>query len=181
VHLKYNKNNMTLGRARNMGVPESSGVESSRILAVDYGRKKIGLALSDELGITAQPLLTFSRTNRRNDLHRLREICAKHSVARILVGHPLHMSGEPSPMADEAALFAQRLRKDLGIEVELVDERLTSWEAAQTMAEVKSSSRRKRAPLDDVAAAVLLRDYLEHKLQYKKVAGPSSIPIVERS
>jgi putative Holliday junction resolvase len=91
------------------------------------------------------------------------------------------MSGEASPMADEAALFAERLHKDLGIEVELVDERLTSWEAAQTMVEVKSSSRRKRAPLDDVAAAVLLRDYLEHKLQYKKVAGRSSAPIVERS
>jgi len=181
VHLKYNKNNMALERAPNMGVPESSGVESSRILAVDYGRKKIGLALSDELGITAQPLLTFNRTNRRNDLHRLREICTKHSVARILVGHPLHMSGEASPMADEAALFAERLQKVLGIEVELVDERLTSWEAAQTMAEVKSSSRRKRASLDDVAAAVLLRDYLEHKLQYKKVAGLSSTPIVERS
>src|SRR6202030_1758449 len=107
---------MALERARNIRVPEASGVESSRILAVDYGRKKIGLALSDELGITAQPLLTFNRTNRRNDLHRLREICAKHGVARILVGHPLHMSGEASPMADEAALFAQRLRKDLGDE-----------------------------------------------------------------
>jgi putative Holliday junction resolvase len=84
-------------------------------------------------------------------------------------------------MADEAALFAARLRKDLGIEVELVDERLTTWEAAQTMAEVNSSSRRKRAPLDDVAAAVLLRDYLEHKLPYKKVVEPPAVPIVERS
>jgi putative Holliday junction resolvase len=175
------RNNMALERARNMGVPKSRGVESSRILALDYGRKKIGLALSDELGITAQPLLTFNRTNRRNDLHRLREICTKYSVARILVGHPLHMSGEPSPMADEATLFAKRLHKDLGIEVELVDERLTSWEAAQTMAEVKSSSRRKRTSLDEVAAAVLLRDYLEHKLQYKKVAAPASTPIAERS
>ncbi len=148
-----------------------------RILAIDYGRKRIGLALSDELGLTAQPLATFLRTNRRNDLRRLREICRKHAVARILVGHPLHMTGESSPMAEEAALFAARLRKDLGIEVELVDERLTSWEAAQTMAEVKSSSRRKRAPIDDVAAAVLLRDYLEHK---KQLARPG-VPIAERT
>jgi len=170
-----------LERARNIGVSAPSTVESSRILAVDYGRKRIGLALSDELGVTAQPLVTLTRTNRRNDLRRLREICRKHSVARILVGHPLHMTGESSPMADEAALFAARLQKDLGIEVELVDERLTTWEAAQTMAEVKSSSRRKRAPLDDVAAAVLLRDYLEHKLQYKKVVEPAWVPIVERS
>ena len=148
-----------------------------RILAIDYGRKRIGLALSDELGLTAQPLVTLLRTNRRNDLRRLREICRKHAVARILVGHPLHMTGESSPMAEEAALFAARLQKDLGIAVELVDERLTSWEAAQTMAEVKSSSRRKRAPIDDVAAAVLLRDYLEHKKQLER----SLVPAVERT
>jgi putative holliday junction resolvase len=148
-----------------------------RILAVDYGRKRIGLALSDELGLTAQPLVTLLRTNRRNDFRRLREICRKHAVARILVGHPLHMTGESSPMAEEAALFAARLQKDLGIEVELVDERLTSWEAAQTMAEVKASSRRKHAPIDDVAAAILLRDYLEHKKQLER----SSVPIVERT
>jgi putative Holliday junction resolvase len=170
-----------LERARNIGVSALSTAESSRILAVDYGRKRIGLALSDALGVTAQPLLTITRSNRRNDLRRLRDICRKHSVARILVGHPLHMTGEPGPMADEAALFAARLQKDLGIEVELVDERLTTWEAAQTMAEVNSSSRRKRAPLDDVAAAVLLRDYLEQKLQYKKVVEPPSVPTVERS
>lgn len=164
-------------RAREIGAPETHNVESSRILAVDYGRKRIGLALSDELGLTAQPLATFLRTNRRNDLRRLREICRKHGVARILVGHPLHITGESSPMAEEAALFAARLQKELSIEVELVDERLTSWEAAQTMAEVKSSSRRKRAPIDDVAAAILLRDYLEHKKQLAR----SSAPIVERT
>ena len=171
-------NNMTLtARARDIRAPETLDIEPTRILALDYGRKRIGLALSDELGITAQPLVTLLRTNRRNDLRRLREICRKHSVARILVGHPLHMTGEPSPMAEEAALFAARLQKDLGIAVELVDERLTSWEAAQTMAEVKSSSRRKRAPIDDVAAAVLLRDYLEHK---KQLARPP-LPSVERT
>ena len=170
--------NMTVTtRARNISVPETLDIMPGRILALDYGRKRIGLALSDELGLTAQPLVTLPRTNRRNDLRRLREICRKHTVARILVGHPLNMTGEAGPMADEAALFAARLQKDLGIDVELVDERLTSWEAAQTMAEVKSSSRRKRAPIDDVAAAVLLRDYLEHKKQLAR----SSMPIIQRS
>jgi putative Holliday junction resolvase len=176
--LAYNMTNMTVtARARSIGAPETLDVEPYRILALDYGHKRIGLALSDELGLTAQPLVTLLRTNRRDDLRRLRDICRKHAVKRILVGHPLHMTGEVGPMAEEAALFAARLQKDLGIEVELVDERLTSWEAAQTMAEVKSSSRRKRAPLDDVAAAVLLRDYLEHKKQLAR----SSVPIVERT
>ena len=131
----------------------------SRILAIDYGRKRIGLALSDELGATAQPLLTIQRTNRRDVIRRLREICAKHGVARIIVGHPLHMTGEAGEMAAEAASFAMRLSKELGIETELVDERLTTWEARQTMTETKS--RRKGEPIDAIAAAVLLRDYLE--------------------
>ncbi|MGH9685042.1 MAG: Holliday junction resolvase RuvX [Candidatus Acidiferrales bacterium] len=132
-----------------------------RILAIDYGRKRVGLALSDELGFTAQPFATLERTNRRNDLRRLREICRQHGVTRILVGHPLHMSGETGEMAQEAARFAARLTKDLGIEVELADERLTTWEAGRTMAETKS--RRRRGQLDDVAAAILLREYLDRK------------------
>ena len=134
-----------------------------RILAIDYGRKRIGLALSDELGITAHPLQTMLHKNRRDDLRRLRDICRTHGVARILVGHPVHITGEAGEMADEAARFAARLRKELGIEVELADERLTSWEAEQTMAEFGSARHRKNAPLDAVAAAILLREYLDKK------------------
>jgi putative holliday junction resolvase len=133
-----------------------------RILAIDYGHKRIGLALSDELGLTAQPLETLTRVNRQTDIRRLREACRTHGVAHIIVGHPLHMTGEAGEMASEAARFAARLEKAVGIGVELVDERLTSWEAAQTVAETKPRTRRKRESLDDVAAAVLLRDYLEH-------------------
>ncbi len=135
-----------------------------RILAVDYGRKRIGMALSDELGLTAQPLATMTRVNRQTDLRRLREACRAHGVAHIIVGHPLHMTGEAGEMANEAARFAARLEKETGIGVELVDERLTSWEAKQTVAETHSSAsskKRRREPLDHVAAAVLLRDYLE--------------------
>jgi putative pre-16S rRNA nuclease len=131
-----------------------------RILAIDYGRRRIGLALSDELGLTARPLAILLRTNRRNDLRRLREICREHGVGRILVGHPVHMTGASGEMADEAARFAARLAKELGIATELADERLTSWEAEQLLGEAKSS-RPKGAPVDDLAAAVLLREYLE--------------------
>jgi putative Holliday junction resolvase len=132
-----------------------------RILAVDYGRKRIGLALSDELRLTAQPLGTLLRTNRQADLRRLRETCRSHAVSRIIVGHPLHITGEAGEMADESARFATRLRKELGLEVELVDERLTSWEARQMRPAARSDEGRKRQPVDDLAAAVLLRDYLE--------------------
>ena len=141
----------------------------NRILAIDYGRKRIGLALSDELRLTAQPLGTLLRTNRQADLRRLRETCRSHAVSRIVVGHPLHITGEAGEMADESARFATRLRKELGLEVELVDERLTSWEARQIRPASRSDEGRKRQPVDDLAAAVLLRDYLEQQNQHAAV------------
>jgi putative Holliday junction resolvase len=139
-----------------------------RVLALDYGRRRIGIAVSDELRITAQPLETLERVNRQRDVQRLREIARKHQARLILVGHPVHLNGVPGEMAAEAARFARRIEKELGIPVELVDERLTSWEAAQTMAETRPGSRSgskagKREALDHVAAAVLLRDYLERE------------------
>lgn len=134
-----------------------------RILAIDYGRKRIGLALSDELCLTAQPLSTLARKNRQDDLRRLRDLCRQYAVARIIVGHPLHMTGEAGEMADEASRFADRLRKQLGLDVELMDERLTSWEAEQMTAGTKSDTNGKRQPIDDIAAAVLLREYLNRQ------------------
>jgi putative pre-16S rRNA nuclease len=134
---------------------------AKRILAIDYGRKRIGLALSDEFRLTSQPLSILVRTNRQNDMQRLREICRNYQVGRIILGHPVHMTGEAGEMADEAARFGARIRKEIGVEVELVDERLTSWEAAQMTAAQNHGEGRKRAHVDDVAAAILLRDYLE--------------------
>ena len=152
---------MTATQRANAREISAAAEKPRRILAVDYGRKRIGLALSDELGLTAQPLGTLVRVNRQKDLSRLREACRTHGVTHIIVGHPLHMTGEAGEMANEAARFAARIEKEIGIDVELVDERLTSWEATQTVAETRPSARRKREPLDDVAAAILLRDYLE--------------------
>jgi putative Holliday junction resolvase len=149
--------------ADKLGEQVAPSVESHRILAIDYGRKRIGLALSDKLGLTAQPLAVVVRKNRVADLKRLREICAEHSVGRIIVGYPVHITGEAGDMAREAEAFATRLIKALHIETEMVDERLTSWEARQTVAETKGRAAARRGPIDDVAAAVLLRDYLDHR------------------
>ena len=142
------------------------------ILAIDYGQKRLGLALSDEDGVTSRPFATWTRTNRRRDLARLRELVRKQGICRIVVGLPLRMDGMPSEMSDEAKAFAARVEKALGIRVELMDERLSSWEAAQIISGKKSRSRPVRGaknetpharnkPLDDVAAAVILRDYLD--------------------
>jgi putative Holliday junction resolvase len=136
-----------------------------RILAIDYGRRRIGIAVSDELRITARPLTILERKNRSELIRKLREMAREYGARQIVVGYPLNLDGTSGEMAEEAARFANRLRKELGVEVELVDERLTSWAAEQTIAETGRRARRRdsgpRQSHDDFAAAIFLRDYLE--------------------
>src|ERR1035438_715923 len=100
-----------------------------RILALDYGRSRIGIALADSVVGLAQPLCTLERVNRNEDMRRLRELAREHGVKQIVVGLPLRLDGSRGEMAHEAEGFAQRVRKQVGVPVEMVDERLTSWEA----------------------------------------------------
>ena len=134
-----------------------------RVLAIDYGRKRLGLAVSDPLRVTARPLATWNRSSRRHDLARLRILCREERITRVVVGWPLQLGGERGEMALEAGRFAERVRQNLGIPVDLVDERLSSWEAQQTLAENNAGrlrSRGRKHKLDEAAAAVILRDYL---------------------
>ena len=129
----------------------------SAILAIDYGRRRIGLAISDGLAITARPLATWTRSNRRRDLSRLRELCRALNVGTVIVGWPLHLDGRPGEMATEATRFADRVRKELGLPVELVDERLSSHEARAAQGEASSvglRGRRRKETLDDIAAEI---------------------------
>lgn len=142
-----------------------SAAESSagRVLAIDYGRKRLGIAISDALGITARPFATWKRSGSRRDLARLRTICRDNQISRIVVGWPLRLGGTEGEMAAEAARFAERIRKEFSLPVELVDERLSSWEAKETLREtvgISQSGKRKQRKLDEVAAAVILSDYL---------------------
>ena len=138
---------------------------TGRVLAIDYGHKRFGLAISDELGVASRPLATLGRTNRRDDLRRLRLLARENGVRCIVVGLPLRLDGAASDMAAEAARFAERLAQHLGLPVEMADERLSSWEAAEHVSAKsgnhgKQGKRGKRAAHDDVAAAIILRDYL---------------------
>lgn len=147
--------------------PSTPGV----ILAIDYGKKRLGLALSDEFGVTSRPFATWTRINRRRDLARLRELVGKEKIRRIIVGLPLHLNGTPSEMSEEARSFGLRVEKAIGLPVEMVDERLSSWEAQQTVAGNVSGKRSRSASgrneskktnaIDDIAAAIILRDYLD--------------------
>jgi putative pre-16S rRNA nuclease len=149
---------------------------SSKILALDYGRKKIGLALADSEARIAEPHDTLERINRNEDMRRLREFARDHHVKQIIVGLPLRLDGTHGEMAEDATRFAERLRKQLGIPVEMVDERLTSWEAERILEEELGHrithtethfGRQKLArasdgkyTVDAVAAMVVLREYL---------------------
>jgi putative Holliday junction resolvase len=147
--------------------PSTPGV----ILAIDYGKKRLGLALSDEFGIASRPFATWTRINRRRDLACLRELVRQEKIRRIIVGLPLHLDGRPSEMSEEAKSFGMRVEKALGLPVEMVDERLSSWEAKETVAQMDSSRRPrgasmgnepvKKNPIDDIAAAIILREYLD--------------------
>lgn len=148
--------------------------QRSCVLAIDYGRARIGLALAEEHARLARPLATLDRVNRNEDMRRLREIAREHGVKQIVVGLPLRLDGTRGEMADEATRFAQRVRKQIGLPVELIDERLTSWEAERLLEEqqgraIHSSAgkrRRKedpRATVDAMAAAVILKEYLERQ------------------
>ena len=136
---------------------------SGRILALDYGRKRIGLAISDELRSGSTPFAIFVRKNRADDLRRLRRLVRENRVCQLVVGLPLHLDGADSEMAAETRSFAARLRKHLGLPVELLDERLTSWEAKNTRVTSTRAANPRENSDDDVAAAILLRDYLARR------------------
>jgi len=154
-----------------------NGIERRSILAVDYGRVRIGLALADAETRMAQPLSTMERVNRNEDMRRLRELVREHGVKLIVVGLPLRLDGTRGEMAEEVERFAQRVRKQVGIPVEMVDERLTSWEAERLLEEVqgrfiheeklaggkKSKNVQARMSVDAVAAAVILKEYLDRQ------------------
>lgn len=134
-----------------------------RVLALDLGKRRIGLALSDELGITAQGLETLQRTNIREDLARLAQLAHDRQVSLILMGNPLHMSGQAGRQAEYAREFADRLHAATGIPVEFRDERLTTVEAQRVLRESGISIQKRARAVDRLAAVILLESYLDSR------------------
>lgn len=131
-----------------------------RIMGLDVGDRRIGVAVSDALGLTAQPVLTLTRTNRKQDLKLLQRVIRKYGCSAIVVGNPLYMSGDQSPQATKAQAFAELLRKETGLPVHLWDERLTTTEAHRHLyASGRAGSEHKQV-VDQVAAVLILEGYL---------------------
>lgn len=134
-----------------------------RILALDVGEKRIGLAVSDPLGITAQGLMVLTRQNQESDLSRLREVAREYQVQEILVGLPRHMDGRPGKQADAVLELARTLGESLGIPVTPWDERLTTMQAERVLIQADLSRQRRRRVVDQVAAVLILQSYLEYR------------------
>lgn len=132
-----------------------------RVLGVDLGEKRIGLALSDELGILASPLEVFEFENRPAALQYISEVAKRRQVGEVVIGLPLDMSGSRGVMAEAAEAFAGELREMVEIPVVCWDERLTTAQAERAMLEADTSRAGRRRQIDMVAAALMLQAYLD--------------------
>jgi len=134
-----------------------------RILALDLGKKRIGLALSDELGITAQGLPTLERRNKRLDFAVLSAVIRDNHVQQIVVGLPLRMSGEEGRQADWVRAFAEELKGHVDVPIELRDERWTSKQAERVLMGSGIRHEDRKPAIDRLSAVILLQDYLDSR------------------
>ena len=131
-----------------------------RILALDVGSRRIGLAVSDPLGITAQGLETLQRKNKRTDLEKLEAVIRRYDVRELVVGLPLRMSGAEGIQSERMTAFAEALRRRFQLPVHLWDERLTSAEANRVLREAELSIEKRAKAVDRMAAVLILQNFL---------------------
>jgi len=132
-----------------------------RILGLDVGARRIGVAVSDPLGITAQGLDTLHRKNKKYDLEYLRRLIREYEIKEIVVGLPLRMSGAEGTQSEKMRAFAEDLRKKFGLPVHLWDERLTSAEANRFLRETELSIEKRGKAVDRMAAVLILQGWME--------------------
>ena len=133
----------------------------TRILALDLGKKRIGLAISDPLGITAQGLPNLVRVRKRTDFALLEQIVRERQVGLILMGNPINMRGDEGRQSGWVREFAQELETRTGLPVKLWDERLTSVEANRVLRSSGISIQKRAAAVDRLSAVILLQSYLD--------------------
>jgi len=141
-----------------------NSVSKPRYLGLDVGVRRIGIAVSDELGLTAQPVMTLeTRRNPREDLRSIARLARRHAVAGLVVGNPLHISGEVSSRAVKVQAFAAELGTITGLPVYLWDERLTTREAHQVLYEAGHARQQHKPIVDQVAATLILQSFLDER------------------
>ena len=137
-----------------------------KVLCVDYGTKRVGLAISDDTGAMAFPLETISSTHAiENICHIIRE----KKVTQLVVGLPIHMDGREGNKSKEAREFGKQLERTTGLIPEYVDETLSTYEAEQELKERKMSPKKRKQVIDQVAAQKVLQEFLDHKKRTPKL------------
>lgn len=143
-------------------------MSGSRILALDYGTKRIGVALSDELGWTAQPLETFERRTLDRDVAHIASLVQAHAVGEVVLGFPLQLDGREGPAIEAMRNFAAQLEQGLPVPLVLWDERLTTKAAEDLLIAADVSRKKRKGAVDRVAAAILLQSYLASREQQSR-------------
>jgi putative Holliday junction resolvase len=141
----------------------TAAVPLGRIVALDLGKARVGVAVSDELGLLAHPRPPLSGRDQPKLLEGLRAMAREDGVARFVVGFPLSMSGEAQGAAQRAARFCQKLAKTTGVEVELIDERFTTVQAERALREAGHGRAARKAKIDSAAAALMLQQWLDSR------------------
>lgn len=134
-----------------------------RVLGLDFGAERVGVAISDELGIIAQPIEFVPRQPAAGFWERIRALSRAFSCERILVGMPRNMDGSYGPAAEAAREFIQQLRQEMDVPIQAWDERLSSVQANRVLLQAKVSRKKRKAKIDKMAAAVILQSYLDSK------------------
>jgi putative Holliday junction resolvase len=149
-------------------------MQGTRILALDHGTKRIGVALSDELGWTGQPLETYERRTLEADLQHIDRLVREHNVAEVVVGLPLRLNGEIGPAAQSVQEFVKCLKGFLTVPVVTWDERMTTRSAEDLLIAADVSRKKRKGTVDRIAAAILLQSYLESRSKAAEIPGLSS-------
>jgi len=132
-----------------------------RVLGIDYGEKRLGFAVSDEMEVVATPLAVHTRKKQGDDVTAVIRICRERNIERVVIGHPLNMDGSSGPAVDKVDEFAARLREQSDIEVEFWDERMSTMSAERVLIEGDMSRERRKKVIDKLAAQIILQNYLD--------------------
>ena len=138
-------------------------IELGRVMALDVGGRRIGVALSDTTRVLASPLTTLRAEPRERVLNEIAALVQRHEVVEVVVGLPLSLSGAIGPQAHLVQLFAERLKDVLTTPIHLFDERLTTVAAERMMLDLGMKPEQRKARIDEVAASIILQDFLDSK------------------
>jgi putative Holliday junction resolvase len=140
-------------------VSELGEIRYMRIMAIDYGKKRVGIAISDALCVISQPLLTLKVKSQKDLIKRLKCIIKENNIGLVIIGDPISHTGELTEMSQEVRRFLKKFRKSIDVEVKLWDERFTSRYALEIVKDI--GLKKQRDKIDQIAASIMLDEYLK--------------------